>query len=103
MSAHTPGPWTVGGRFAYDTTDGSDMFQYTIVGQIGGKEGRTIAEVGLWRDRPNALADACLIAAAPELLEALDRMHHRVRPMYHLNPYDTCPTCRLIARAKGES
>lgn len=71
MSEFTPGPWKVGGRFSYDTADSSQMYQFNVIGTIGGAPARTIAEVGEWRDRPNAEADAHLIAAAPELYREL--------------------------------
>ena len=55
MSAHTPGPWTVGG-------DTQFMNQVEIWPAIGCAYG-----VG-----PEVIANAHLIAAAPDLLEALE-------------------------------
>ena len=68
---HTPGPWTT-------ETFVKTGIEVTIVHATKGwaKSGmanrRTVAEVGHWKDRPNPEADAYLIAAAPELLEALE-------------------------------
>ena len=76
MMEHTPGPWEVDGPWQVET-DASRLFgeerrtDWRVHGVIG-KPGRTIAEVGGWKDRPNAEADARLIAAAPELLEAVN-------------------------------
>ena len=64
---HTPGPWTV-----------NDQLTFLI---IHGPEGEHIAETGAWRHdvcqisnrkRAEMQANARLIAAAPELLEALE-------------------------------
>ena len=55
MSKHTPGPWAIS-----DYKDG----RYSIVID---NEGFDVAKV----DYPNQEANALLIAAAPELLEAL--------------------------------
>lgn len=58
MSGHTPGPWRL--------SDDTDIGFYPAVqrGRSGGFEVRD-------SDKDRALADARLIAAAPELLEAL--------------------------------
>ena len=64
MSAHTPGPWAVcvwpkndywtAGRTVYSTVEGS-----------------RVADTACLRNDSQAFADARLIAAAPDLLEAL--------------------------------
>ncbi len=70
-ATHTPGPWEVSNRLVYMTDAGGvERYQYNVTGIIGGSSGRTIAEVGEWTDRPNAKADAALIAQAPALLAA---------------------------------
>ena len=48
-----------------------EIKHYCIVGTINGIAERTVADVGEWKDRPNAEIDAHLISAAPELYEAL--------------------------------
>ena len=73
MSEHTPGPWHTELVTKTDT-----QLQATLV--VGADDsiwpsfGRTIAEVGHWRDRPNSEADAHLIAAAPCLLQCLEEV-----------------------------
>ena len=70
---YTPGPWHM-----ELVTKTSTQLQATMVvgadNSIWPSFGRTIAEVGHWRDRVNPEADARLIAVAPELLEALDQL-----------------------------
>ncbi|KKM94461.1 hypothetical protein LCGC14_1198020 [marine sediment metagenome] len=75
---HTPGPWEVDGPWQVETDlsrfgMGERRTDWRVHGFIG-KPSRTIAEVGGWKDRPNAEADARLIAAAPELLEAAEEI-----------------------------
>jgi hypothetical protein len=63
--------------------------------------GRTIAEVGHWRDRVDPEADAYLIAAAPELLEVLEAFLNGDASVTHMKV--TYEDARLaVARAKGE-
>ena len=72
---HTPGPWRVDPQPWMGGFDGS-IPHYLIVGTIGGKTQRTIADVGQWADRPNAEIDARFIVRAcnahEELLAALE-------------------------------
>lgn len=63
---HTPGPWTVGDEvnpLVYSASGGAYVAQV-----LAYSDGATGAS------RPEATADALLIAAAPELLEALREM-----------------------------
>lgn len=65
-TAHTPGPWLVYNEAArFPGIDGrnSSVVVYGTDNELEGVKGRTHAE---------ALANARLIAAAPELLEALE-------------------------------
>lgn len=68
MSKHTPGPWTIERRADDGHRSGAQL------GIIRGpKKSQWIADVGLLHendDRGGSLANAHLIAAAPELLEA---------------------------------
>jgi len=69
MSKHTQGPWKVVSIGLTDAVTCGDVGIETRSGQIGIEfEGR------LWVEREECEANACLIAAAPELLEALERM-----------------------------
>jgi hypothetical protein len=99
MSAqHTPGPWSI---ITSDTCDlyagiESDNFSIVVIGypeedDDGGVRGRTLEE---------ATANAHLIAAAPDLLEALEAVM----------PYIVGDKCvpwqkaqSAIAKAKGEA
>lgn len=66
MSAHTPGPWKaeVGGDAGYGT------FEYALIRSARGSKvaDARLSHVGSGRE---CQANAALIAAAPELLEAL--------------------------------
>ena len=65
MSNHTPGPWKVSRRF--------DVYQDTQVAGVGGTFIATTKGVSELPESINQVceADAMLIAAAPELLKAL--------------------------------
>ena len=68
MTSHTPGPWDVypGTRAGIDTKDGS--FSIVVAGYDDD-------ECGIWgRTNAEAEANARLIAAAPDLLEALSEL-----------------------------
>lgn len=52
----------------------TEIKHYYITGTINGISERTIADVGEWKDRPNAKDDANLISSAPELYEALKNL-----------------------------
>lgn len=62
MSKHTPGPWSY--HFDHPTTD--------EVGYIRSSSGEVAVMYGCQREEQQS-ANACLIAAAPCLLEALQR------------------------------
>lgn len=71
MSKHTPGPWTITGPGKYipGFSDGGDYAIEDAAGQIIAE---AIHQVDRSEFRP-AEANARLIAAAPEMLEALRR------------------------------
>jgi len=63
MSKHTPGPWVISGD-EINTADGQ-----TKIAEVIGGDGRRFQDE---EDNTECLADARLIAAAPDLLEALE-------------------------------
>lgn len=63
MSGHTPGPWSL---IVDDAGDGSEIYGF----DVSAPNGRGIAYYDA-NDDPETEANARLIAAAPELLEAL--------------------------------
>ena len=82
MSGHTPGPWKLG---EFSETGGYDCM--TAGGRAGPAylDGATYGQKTLEADmKPDAkarmMADARLIAAAPELLAALERLLANYRP-----------------------
>ena len=63
MSKHTPGPW----QYRRSSTSSTDYYEIMPAGELGGwKDGRYLSVSGAIDEH-----DARLIAAAPELLEAL--------------------------------
>jgi len=95
---YTRGEWEVLGELEVET-DGSIFFgeprrrDWFITGNIGGKGGRTIAQIGGWTDRPNAKDDAEHIVALhnaceglnpegiPKAIEALKGLNPCMRPL----------------------
>lgn len=63
---HTPGPW----RLEEDSKSGHCCFEYSIVGNGPTHEVNIAEVIGSYGGDPN-LQNARLIAAAPELLDAL--------------------------------
>lgn len=78
---HTPGPWYVAGILP---AEDSSSFDEIMIGSILGKQAITIASVlgGLQAQHENAL----LIAAAPELLEAVYLCACYVQLVHLVNP-----------------
>ena len=62
MSKHTPGPWVAQGRYI------GVKGHMSYIGECGDQNGN-------WTNEPMAVANARLIAAAPDLLEALKDMN----------------------------
>lgn len=96
---HTPGPW--------HTDTGGAGCEFVIENQNQGYGAYTIAEIPEYLEsdytRETIAANAQLIAAAPELLEALEdyvKVHeflgHADRPHYQA-------AIKAIAKAKGET
>jgi hypothetical protein len=94
MSQHTPGPWVV-----HHDADCKEI-------EITAEDGRTIAF--MFGNQPQDVADANLIAAAPDLLAACEGFLSVYTgcsccfgsPGHRCNP---CFTRAAVARAKGEA
>lgn len=67
---HTPGPWHVG-KYRSGHTKIGHVFAEIVVGQIDGQDQHAHICYTFNSDIGESLANARLIAAAPELLEAL--------------------------------
>ena len=100
---HTPGPWMV---HTYDVNLGP----YNKALDVG-TSGRAVAKVIGEFENPKvgdqARANARLIAAAPELLEALEAVTRRLEHVLHKNGISALPTDiknarAAIAKARGE-
>lgn len=97
-AGHTPGPWRFEGQGGYERkrADGSPWRSLTV----GTENGAAVAEVCIPKDgswaHPEALANRDLIAAAPDLLRALQRLVH---PM--ADDFDVEFAEDVIARATG--
>ncbi len=93
MSKHTPGPW----KHTY-------MPRLSV---IHGPNGEHVADTGAWRDdeHPEMRANAHLIAAAPDLLEALEVLIANAEVNYDARQWlDGKAKARAaIAKAKGET
>lgn len=85
MSKHTPGPWHIGSNMILKIINGSYF---------------SIAEVNDWDDE--TVPNARLIAAAPDLLEALEIIVATEHERHGYNPFWTDQARAAIAKAKGE-
>lgn len=132
MSAHTPGPWSIEPR---EVMEDRSVYPEHIIGGPEGHlvcftEAQCVAKLAIqhpgevWGKSPIRTANARLIAAAPELLEALKEARRAIGE--HFAPTDCyatgpatgdpirdlvqCPACtaiamhdRAIAKAQGVS
>ena len=106
MDKHTPGPWMLDDYGVYISPANQPNFSIAMVrgwgyltGSLGlsGKEAEAIQ-----------LANGNLLAAAPELLAALERLEHSYRLLLEQKPVrDASETlaevAQALAHAKGES
>lgn len=106
---HTPGPWVVGephptNACAYVRAAGAHRGQ-EVATLFYCSEGGAIGSDGIWPDQPNRDANARLIAAAPDMLEALIMMTDLVDDLLvqaGANYADELAAARAaIAKAKG--
>lgn len=94
MSKHTPGPWRVN-----DQRESGVMNNGVYV--LGGRN-NFVRVFDEWRDEEIQLANARLIAAAPELLDALKSVQAARQGHYWLNEI-TEKIDAAIAKAMGEA
>ena len=97
MSKHTPGPWVVAGPNLIDQADagiwGSGEFDFVICDMQ--RDGYEDAE---------QKANALLISAAPDLLEALERLVSAARDVDHGYLDQAIDNAEsAIAKARGQS
>ena len=105
MSKHTPGPWEMKpmrekgmyctSALIYRPANKPDFSDSVYIGNLNGEYGLEITN-----------ANAHLIAAAPDLLEALQDMYewHEIQedPEWHGSPLEQ-RSSKAIAKAKGET
>lgn len=91
MSTHTPGPWEQINNI-YGTSRLAIMHETGII----------VAEITDWPDTAIADANARLIAAAPDLLDALGRLLHMAEEGSMPGPNTLAQARAAIAKAKGD-
>jgi hypothetical protein len=100
---HTPGPWAVRDHWA---DEGAFEVYPTRGGEPKIGQWSALAEVPEYgpNDAPEAEANARLIAAAPDLLEALELMLENLDAMYVVSPASSAhkKARAAIAKATGE-
>lgn len=100
MSKHTPGPWVAVGAMVENTHDyNPDICSCDL---------RSFGQENLWREYEETLANARLIAAAPDLLQAIQGLLYMpdfdgTQPT-SATRRDAKPAARAaIAKATGDS
>lgn len=102
MSAHTPGCWAIEPREVFGRGDRPGSAEVVVWDEDG--EGYEIIVHDLSYDDPTSQANARLIAAAPELLVALEglaRLYESDEGCRQLPEY--LAAIEAIARARGQS
>lgn len=99
--SHTPGPWTI--RYHPDRgIEGFPIGPKTITIRGNTEADDWVADVGRTTGQAVALANATLIASAPELLEALENLveaHDQEPPMLTTEEWDLARAA--IRKAQG--
>lgn len=90
MSAHTPGPWHVSDDIITGATDGVDVMRH-----VGGELECIAADL-------RSLADARLIAAAPDLLAALKQMISKAESLDESWVFDLDAATAAVEKAEGK-
>ena len=102
MNKHTKGPWFNCGYGEYADYNGKCII-------VLGDDNTRRVTVVLGRNTPETQANARLIAAAPELLEALENLHANIAEYAQINNLggfdnqDMQQARAAIAKAKGEA
>jgi hypothetical protein len=104
MSKHTPGPWEVVADERYDSSSCLDKI---VVYDIKAIDREIVGSEGISGESNTNLANATLIAAAPDLLAALEDIYAITEREKTNLPlcfaYSHGKAANAIARAKGES
>jgi hypothetical protein len=95
--AHTPGPWMI--AEAVDSKYKTNMRR--IRSEREGLDHGAVCEVYGTQDGTEASANAALIAAAPEMLSALEAIQHKLNTKGGIELYEMLAIDRAIAKAKG--
>ena len=109
MSKHTPGPWEVIGQHVFTKLGAANAHG----SKASERDGWNIATINPWactnqdeeeEDMPvsETMANACLIAAAPDLLEALEYMLETCPGIDNVGDEARKQARAAIAKAKGE-
>lgn len=95
QSKHTPAPWSVGERITGKGFERSTVYGETLIAEVYSQA---------FKDIENEKANAHLIAAAPELLKALQDVLPHVANNYSSISRQRIlkPLKEAIAKAKGE-
>lgn len=91
-NGHTPGPWSI------------DKEERWVIHEPEGKSG-TLVVPEIYLDDDEAIANARLIAAAPDLLEALESAQMAIMGYTHQNAVTLAALFKAnaaIAKAKGQ-
>ena len=101
MSAHTPGPWTVSDLYADDDGQPELAIQAKVNGRICHPAAVCLQFPTM---QGMQMANARLIASAPELMEALQElMAWQVKNVNKWNNPSYDNAARVIAKATGET
>lgn len=114
MSKHTPGPWALHCDGTSKTLTGADHYNEPYVAVVG-SDGKVVCDNAHYYAQQVSREDMRLIAAAPDLLDALEAFE-RIKDIWlpveseeqHAEEMHTLHMARnsmlaAIARAKGES
>lgn len=97
QTKHTPGPWKLEGNPRFDEETGCYAGGYGIVGEL-----EIICELCERLAPLEAEANARLIAAAPELLETLERLTYEAERRAGVPKHFIAQARAAIAKAEGK-